>query len=86
MGLTPGMVLKFYTSVVEGLKLKFRKFWGLILTFVEVTWKKLVGGHRGERGGLFAHPHPEIGLIWTRVCGILSVLDFFFFCYIETIF
>ena len=32
------------TSVAKELKLKVRKFWGLIPTFVEVTWKKLVGG------------------------------------------
>ena len=37
LGLTLGMALKFYTSVAKGLKLKFRKFWGLILKFVEVT-------------------------------------------------
>ena len=44
------MVLKFYVSVAKGLKLKVRKFWELILTFVEVTGDKLIGG-------LFA-PHP----------------------------
>ena len=38
-----GIVLKFYTSVAKGLKLKFRKFWGLNPTFVEVTGGKLVG-------------------------------------------
>ena len=38
------MALKFYTSVAKGFKLKDRKFWKLILTFVEVTGKKLVGG------------------------------------------
>ena len=31
--LTLGMVLNFYTKVVKGLKLKVRKFWGLIPTF-----------------------------------------------------
>ena len=36
------MTSKFYTSVVEGLKLKVRKFWVLIPTFVEVTGEKLV--------------------------------------------
>ena len=36
--------LKFCTSVGEGLKLKVRKFWGLIPTFVEVAGEKLVGG------------------------------------------
>ena len=49
------MDLKFYTSVVEGLKVKGRKFLGLTPTFVEVTGKKLAG-----LGGLFAPPlHPE---------------------------
>ena len=37
------MSLRFYTSVAKGLKLKVRKFWGLIRTFVEVTGGKLVG-------------------------------------------
>ena len=39
-----GKNLKFYTSLSKELKLKVRKFWGLILTFVEVTGEKLVGG------------------------------------------
>ena len=38
------MALKFETSVAKELKLKVRKFWGLIPTFVEVTWEKQVGG------------------------------------------
>ena len=46
------MVLKFYISVTKGLKLKFRKFWGLISTFVEVAEEKIVG-----KGPLA--PHPE---------------------------
>ena len=44
LGLVLGMNLKFYTSVAKGLKLKVRKFWGLIPTLVEVTGEKLVGG------------------------------------------
>ena len=50
LGLELGKNLKFYTSVVKGLKLKARKFWGLIPTFVEVTGEKLVGSL------LVAHP------------------------------
>ena len=42
LGLTLGANLKFYTSVAKGLKLKFRKFWGLTITFAEVTVEKLV--------------------------------------------
>ena len=39
MGLSLGKEL----SVAKELKLKVRKFWWLILTFVEGTWEELVG-------------------------------------------
>ena len=57
LGLAVGANLKFYTSVPKGLKLKVRKFWELIPTFVEITGEKMVGG-------LFARPPPptRIGL------------------------
>ena len=56
-GLALGTSLKFYTSVGIKLKIKVRKFWRLIPTFVEVTGEKLVGGR------LFAPPPPSwIGL------------------------
>ena len=35
--------MKFYTSQGKGSKLKVRKFWGLVPTFVEVRGEKLVG-------------------------------------------
>ena len=40
-----GMNLQFYTSVAKGLKLKVRKFWGLVPTLLrsKVTEEKLVG-------------------------------------------
>ena len=41
LGLALGTNLKFYTSLAKGLKLKVRKFWSLISTFVEVTGEKL---------------------------------------------
>ena len=44
MGLALGTNLEFYASQSKGLKLKVRNFWGLILTFVEVTVEKLVWG------------------------------------------
>ena len=44
LGLALGTNLKFYTSVAKGLKLKVRKFWWIIPTFVEITGEKLVGG------------------------------------------
>ena len=43
LGLALGMALKTYTSVPKVLKLKVRKFLGLIPKFVEVTGEKLVG-------------------------------------------
>ena len=46
------MASKFYTSVAKVLKLKVRKFWGLISAFVEVTGEKLLGG-------LFCLLHPK---------------------------
>ena len=53
------MVMKFYTSVVNGVKVKVKKFCGLIPTFVEATVEKLVGGG----GGTFC------GRILNRVKG-----------------
>ena len=44
LGLALGMNLKFYINVAKGLKLKVRKFYGSVPTFVEVTGEKLVGG------------------------------------------
>ena len=44
LGLALGMTLKFHTSVANRLKLKVRKLWKPILTFVEVAGEKLVGG------------------------------------------
>ena len=38
--------------MARGLKLKVRKFWGLIPRFVEVIREKLIGG-------LFAAPYPK---------------------------
>ena len=49
LGLALGKNLKFYTSLSKELKLKVRKFWELIPTFVEVTGEKKVRG-------LFAPP------------------------------
>ena len=39
-----GIALTFYTSVAKVIKVKVRKFLGLIPSFVEVTGEKLVGG------------------------------------------
>ena len=45
------MTLKFYTGVAKGSKLKVRKFWELIATFIEVTGGKLEGEGGGGGGG-----------------------------------
>ena len=37
LGLVRSIALKFYTSVAKGLKLKVKKLFGLIVTFIEVT-------------------------------------------------
>ena len=42
MGLAPDIALKFDTSVAKELKLKVRKFMGLILMIVEITGEKLI--------------------------------------------
>ena len=52
LGLVLGTNLYIYTSVAKGLKLKVWKFLGLILTFVEGTKVKLVGGIFGPPIGL----------------------------------
>ena len=46
------MALKINISVAIGLELKVKKVWGLILTFLEVTGEKLVGGppEEGQNG------------------------------------
>ena len=44
-----GTNFQIYTSVAKELKLKFRRFSELILTFLEVTGETLVGG-RGREG------------------------------------
>ena len=40
-----GMILKFYSSVTKGLKLKVKKFLGLIPTFGEVTVENVCPQH-----------------------------------------
>ena len=44
LGLALGRNWKLYTSVAKRLKLKVRKFWWLVPTFVEATGEKLLWG------------------------------------------
>ena len=60
MGLLLGTNLEFYIILSKGIRLKVRKFWRLIPTFLEVTGEKLVGG--GGGGGLFVSLPSWIGL------------------------
>ena len=48
LGLALETNLKFYTSVVKRLKLKVRKFLGVIPTFVKIKGEKLVRGGGGD--------------------------------------
>ena len=50
------MGLKLVTSVENGLKLRVRKFCGLIPTFVEVTGEILVEGMGAGEGGSKKYP------------------------------
>ena len=66
------MALKFYTGVAKEMKLIVRKFWGLIPTFVEVTWEKLVQG-------AFCIPHheprrPEITNFSSKIFKVMRFL------------
>ena len=85
--LTLNIALKFYTSVTKGLKLKVRKFWRLILTFVKVTREKLV---LWRGGGLFASPPPPplpspTSWVKYQLCQIYSVLTLYLGCKSVTI-
>ena len=51
LGLALEMALIFDTSVAKMLELNVKKFCGPIVTFVEITGEKLVGG------GFFSLPH-----------------------------
>ena len=63
LGLTLGTNLKFYTSAAKELKLKVKRFWWLIPTFVEVTGEKLVGHFT---------PHPILNMVKHKL-GICRV-------------
>ena len=51
MKMIVGMALKFYAINAKGLKLKLKKFLGLILMFVAVMGGRLVWGGGGGGGG-----------------------------------
>ena len=57
LGLTLDINLKFYTSDVKRLKMKFRKFRRVIPTFIEVT--AVTSKQKTGRGPFLASPYPE---------------------------
>ena len=63
------MNLKFHTSVAKMLKLKFRKFWRLLHTFVEVTGKT-------GRGDLFGTSILTRVNINTRLLTFIKFVEF----------
>ena len=63
LGLALGMALKFYTGLAKRLPQKARKFWGLILTFVEV---RKTGMGKNLHGEPFCPPF-WIGLISVAI-------------------
>ena len=66
------MVFTFSTSVAKELKLNFRKFWELILTFVDFTKEKLVWGtHILNRVKLL-----EIAIVMERTTARSNALEF----------
>ena len=71
LGLAIVTILKFYTIVSKGLKLKDRKFLGLLLVFAKETRKKMV---RGGGGFLFASPNPEQGFRGLKLHNIQLML------------
>ena len=73
LGLVLGTNVKFYISVAKGLKLKVKKFLGLILTFVEVIEEKLI---KGEEGLCPPSPPP----ILNRVEVTRNTFTLLYFC------
>lgn len=55
MGPVLGMTLKLYMGAGKELKLKVRKFSGLLPIFGEITGEKLVG-EQGEEKGILPYP------------------------------
>ena len=60
------MVLKFYASVAEGLKLKIRKFWRLILTFEAPIRPSEEGGWGGGAKGASAPSKFSVDVLFLK--------------------
>ena len=66
LGLALGTNLKFYTSVAKGLKLKVRKFWRLVPTFVEVTGEKLVKWSKSIEVVFLTNYNRSISILYNK--------------------
>ena len=77
LGLALGVNLKFYTSVAKELKLRARKFWGLIYTFAEVTEEK---PNRVKVSGLFLPITSPILVTFIRLlaCNLRKASVYFY--------
>ena len=69
------MNLKVYTSVAKGIKLKFRRFYRLVPTFVEVSGGKLVGGGFPRLGLPLSHVQLVFNF-WETIAKIIIVVIF----------
>ena len=72
--LTQGMALNVHTSAAKGLKLKVRRFSKLILTFIKVKGKKLVG-RGGGLGFLDSPPSWIVVKCWYHEFLLLFKLE-----------
>ena len=73
------MNLKFYSSVAKGLKLKVRKFLGLVPAFVEVTGEKTGTGGGGMP--LFCTLYSQQCCPYVLFTMLMRVLSLYFVCY-----
>ena len=71
------MAWRFCSNVVKGLKLKVRKFWGLVVTFGKVITEKTEGDD--VESGDFFDPLPFL----KRVITFLSSWRNVFYAFIE---
>ena len=72
------MTLKFYTGVAKGSKLKVRKFWELIPTFIEVTGGKLEGGGGGDFLPLILN---SVNICYLEIKKPISITLNLFYCF-----
>ena len=75
------MTLKFYTGVAKGSKLKVRKFWELMPTFIEVTGGKLEGEGGGRVGGFLPLILNRVNICYLEIKKIIRITLNLFYCF-----